>query len=256
MEHLAQIDSADFAKAELCASPNFGERKNGRAIDMLILHYTGMESGQGAQDWLCTPESQVSSHYIVHEDGRIVQMVAERHRAWHAGNSIWAGEEDTNSRSIGIEIVNGGHPFDLPDFPKDQMTAVVKLCQSILERHAIAPRHVLAHSDVAPIRKVDPGEKFDWKLLAQAGVGHWVEPTPIAGGRYFVQGETGQPIEALQAMLSLYGYGIEVNGEFDARTKGVIEAFQRHFRPAKVDGVADMSTIDTLHRLLSSLPDA
>lgn len=244
---------ADFEPAKVCPSPNFGERKNGRAIDTLILHYTGMESGQAAQDWLCSEDSQVSSHYIVHEDGRIVQMVREVDRAWHAGKSHWQGEADMNSCSIGIEIVNGGHDYGMPDFPEDQMVSVVQLCQSIIARHSIPAQRVLAHSDVAPVRKVDPGEKFDWKLLAQSGVGHWTEPTPIAGGRYYCEGETGQPIEALQAMLSLYGYCIDVNGTFDAQTKGVVEAFQRHFRPEKIDGVADFSTIDTLHRLLKAL---
>lgn len=243
----------DFDGAEVCASPNFGERRDQRAIDMLILHYTGMETGQGAQDWLCAEESQVSSHYIVHEDGRIIQLVRESDRAWHAGKSWWQGEEDTNSCSIGIEIVNGGHDYGMPDFPEGQLVSVVKLSQSIVARHGIPARRVLAHSDVAPVRKLDPGEKFDWKLLAQAGVGHWVEPAPIGGGRYFCIGERGQPIEALQAMFRLYGYNIDVSGTFDEQTKGVVEAFQRHFRQEKIDGVADASTIDTLHRLLQAL---
>lgn len=244
----------DFESAQVCPSPNFGPRKNGRAIDMLVLHYTGMESGRSAQDWLCSSESQVSSHYLIHEDGSTVQMVREADRAWHAGSSFWKGEEDTNSRSIGIEIVNGGHPDGLPEFPQSQMTAVVRLCQSILSRHAIPAAHVLAHSDVAPVRKLDPGEKFDWRLLAQAGIGHWTQPTPVTSGRYFCEGESGQPVEALQAMLSMYGYRVEVDGNFDAHTKGAVEAFQRHFRQERVDGVADMSTIDTLHRLLRALP--
>ncbi|MEM9575088.1 MAG: N-acetylmuramoyl-L-alanine amidase [Pseudomonadota bacterium] len=243
----------DYGNAEVCPSPNFGERKGGRSIDMLIMHYTGMKTGQAAQDWLCNEESQVSCHYIVHEDGRVVQMVREADRAWHAGKSSWQGHDDMNSCSIGIEIVNGGHDHGMPDFTEPQMISVVKLSQSIIARNAIPARRVLAHSDVAPVRKVDPGEKFDWKLLAQSGVGHWIEPTPIAGGRYFCEGESGQPIEALQAMLSLYGYNVEVHGTFDAQTKGVVEAFQRHFRVEKIDGVADFSTIDTLHRLLKSL---
>ena len=243
----------DIQGIEVCPSPNFGERKNDRSIDTLIIHYTGMQTGQAAQDWLCNKESQVSCHYIVHEDGRIAQMVREADRAWHAGKSFWKGEEDINSCSIGIEIVNGGHDYGMPDFPEEQMISVVKLSQSIVARNAIPAQRVLAHSDVAPVRKVDPGEKFNWKLLAQSGVGHWIEQTPITGGRYFCEGESGQPIEALQAMLSLYGYKIDVNGAFDAQTKGVVEAFQRHFRVERIDGVADASTIDTLHRLLKSI---
>ncbi|MGQ3076491.1 MULTISPECIES: N-acetylmuramoyl-L-alanine amidase [Rhizobium/Agrobacterium group] len=245
---------ADFTRAEVCPSPNHGERVGVERPDILLLHYTGMPSAEGAQAWLCAPESQVSSHYLVHEDGRVVQMVPEERRAWHAGKSIWGGETDINSRSIGIEIANAGHPGGLPDFPEKQLESVIELCLECVSRHGIAPERVLAHSDVAPIRKVDPGENFPWNRLHTAGVGHWVEPSVIGGGRFFQRGDRGQPVEALQSMLSLYGYGIEISGEFCAQTEGVVAAFQRHFRQAKVDGVADSSTIETLHRLLTSLP--
>jgi N-acetylmuramoyl-L-alanine amidase len=246
--------AADFGRAEVCPSPNHNERLGVDRPDILLLHYTGMPSAEGAQAWLCAPESQVSSHYIVHEDGRVVQMVPESRRAWHAGKSVWAGETDINSRSIGIEIANAGHPAGLPDYPDRQIQSVIELCLECVERHQIAPERVLAHSDVAPIRKVDPGENFPWYSLHSAGVGHWVEPAPIGGGRFFQRGDRGQPVEALQSMLSLYGYGIEITGEFCAQTEGVVAAFQRHFRQVKVDGVADSSTIETLHRLLTSLP--
>ena len=246
--------TADFKRAEVCPSANHGERLGVDRPDILLLHYTGMPSAEGAQAWLCTPESQVSSHYLVHEDGGVVQMVPESRRAWHAGKSVWGGETDINSRSIGIEIANAGHPAGLPDFPEKQIQSVIELCRECVNRHGIAPERVLAHSDVAPIRKLDPGENFPWKALHEGGVGHWVEPAPISGGRFFQRGDQGQPIEALQSMLSLYGYGIEISGEFCLQTEGVVAAFQRHFRQAKVDGVADSSTIETLHRLLKSLP--
>lgn len=246
--------TADFAGASVLASPNHGARVDGQRPDMILLHYTGMPDDAQAQAWLCNPESQVSSHYIVHVDGSIVQMVPESRRAWHAGKSAWAGVTDINSCSIGIEIANAGHPGGLPDFTDAQVAAVIELCRDCGARWQIASERVLAHSDVAPIRKVDPGENFPWQKLYLAGVGHWVEPAPISGGRFFQLGEAGQPIEALQSMLSLYGYEVEISGEFCARTKGVIEAFQRHFRPALVDGIADASTIDTLHRLLKTLP--
>jgi N-acetylmuramoyl-L-alanine amidase len=245
---------ADYAGACVVPSPNHGERLGIGRPDMIILHYTGMPSGEGAQSWLCNPESQVSSHYIVHEDGRIVQMVAENRRAWHAGKSFWADVTDINSSSIGIEIANAGHPGGLPEFPIGQLSAVVELCRDCGVRWSIAPEKVLAHSDIAPIRKVDPGENFPWSYLAENGVGHWVEPAPIAGGRFFQRGDSGQPVEALQSMLSLYGYGIDITGDYDEKTEGVVAAFQRHFRPLRVDGIADFSTIDTLHRLLTSLP--
>jgi len=245
--------TCDYSGASAAPSPNFGERAGGRSPDIILLHYTGMETAEGALNWLRAPESEVSCHYLVYEDGRVEQLVREADRAWHAGKSFWKGEADINSASIGIEIVNAGHPV-LPDFPEAQIRAVVELCLDCGERWGIAPERVLAHSDVAPIRKVDPGEKFPWSRLHAGGVGHWVEPTPIAGGRFFQRGDAGQPVEALQTMLSLYGYGVEIDGIYSERTEGAVAAFQRHFRPAQVDGIADFSTIDTLHRLLSALP--
>ncbi|MBZ9788592.1 N-acetylmuramoyl-L-alanine amidase [Rhizobium sp. 3T7] len=245
---------ADYRKALVRRSPNHGERAGGRKPDMILLHYTGMPTPDGALEWLCREESQVSSHYFVGEDGAVLQLVPEERRAWHAGKSYWQGETDINSVSIGIEIANAGHPGGLPEYPQEQIQAVIELCRDCGQRWSIAPERVLGHSDVAPIRKVDPGEKFPWKDLHRAGVGHWVEPAPIAGGRFFQRGDRGQPVEALQSMLSLYGYATEITGEFSDKTAGDVEAFQRHFRPARIDGIADYSTIDTLHRLLASLP--
>jgi N-acetylmuramoyl-L-alanine amidase len=231
-------------------SPNVGERKAGQKIDTLILHYTGMSDAAKACDWLCNEESEVSCHYLVDEQGGIVQMVDEAARAWHAGVSSWHGEEDMNSASIGIEIQNPGHFVGYPDFPQVQMLTVIALCKDIITRHGIASQRVLAHSDVAPGRKIDPGEKFDWRMLHQHGVGHWVEPEPISGGAFLQMGDNGDAVLALQAMLKMVGYGLDVNGVFDQRTKIVVEAFQRHFRTALVDGIADQSTVATLHKLL------
>lgn len=249
---------ADFSGAEVVPSPNFGERKLPIAEfdrpQILVLHYTAMASAEEACTWLCTSENEVSAHYLVAEDGHIIQMVPEAERAWHAGLSSWRGQTDINSLSIGIEIANSGHDAGCPDFPDAQMNSVIALCHSIIERHQITPQNIVGHSDIAPARKRDPGEWFDWPLLYQNGIGHYVDPAPISGGRYFMRAEQGQPIEALQSMLALYGYGIKVDGLFGVETEAVLTAFQRHFRPEKVDGIADMSTIDTLHRLLKALP--
>ncbi|WP_028746298.1 N-acetylmuramoyl-L-alanine amidase [Rhizobium mesoamericanum] len=245
---------ADYRKATVRPSPNHGERAGGRKPDMILLHYTGMPTPEGALEWLCHNESQVSSHYFVGEDGEVLQLVPEERRAWHAGKSYWQGEVDINSLSIGIEIANAGHPGGLPEYPQEQIQSVIELCRDCGQRWSIAPERVLGHSDVAPIRKVDPGEKFPWEELHRAGVGHWVEPALISGGRFFQRGDRGQPVEALQSMLSLYGYATEITGEFSDKMAGEVEAFQRHFRPARIDGIADFSTIDTLHRLLASLP--
>ena len=244
----------DQSGASVRPSPNFGPRANGLNPEIILLHYTGMETGRGAEDWLCNPESGVSCHYIVHEDGGVVQMVREADRAWHAGKSVWRGETDINSQSVGIEIVNPGHGLGYPAFPRRQIRSVIALCRGIAARHAIRPAMVLAHSDVAPGRKVDPGEKFPWTVLARAGVGHLVAPSRRRTGITLRAGDASECVAELQRMLGLYGYGIEITGIFDARTVIVVEAFQRHFRRSRVDGVADPATVETLRRLLGTLP--
>lgn len=252
--------SADFllpdspCAAKVFPSPNHGERLGGARPDLLLLHYTGMPNAAAALQLLCNPVSQVSSHYFVFEDGRVFQLVPEARRAWHAGKAIWAGESDINSCSIGIEIVNPGHDHGYVDFPAAQIDGVTTLCRDIVKRWNILPERVLAHSDVAPERKIDPGEKFPWDVLHRAGIGHWVKPAPISGGRFFARGDRGQPIEALQAMFALYGYGIEITGTYDDATEQVVTAFQRHFRPTRVDGIADASTITTLRNLIAAQP--
>jgi N-acetylmuramoyl-L-alanine amidase len=238
--------------AKVHASPNHGERKDGKSVVALVLHYTGMQDGAAALRQLCNPAAQVSAHYFVEEDGRILQLVPEARRAWHAGVGSWQGETDMNSASIGVEIVNPGHEFGYRSFPEAQIAAVAALCRDIVGRWRIRPDRVIAHSDMAPARKQDPGELFPWDRLAAAGVGHWVAPFPMTSGRFMQRGEEGQPVAALQAMLGLYGYGVAVTGVFDEQTEQVVAAFQRHFRQARVDGVADRSTIETLRALIAA----
>ena len=244
--------SPDQPGADIRVSPNFGPRREPLKPDMIVLHYTGMETGVAAARWLCDPASEVSSHYLVHEDGGIVQMVRESDRAWHAGKSSWRGQTDINSCSVGIEIVNPGHGLGYHAFPKRQIAAVIALCRGIAGRHAILPERVLAHSDVAPGRKIDPGEKFPWRQLAGAGIGHFVDAAPIRRGPALKAGDAGASVEQLQSMLALYGYGVDITGVFDRQTEIVVDAFQRHFRPRRVDGIADGSTLRTLRRLLDS----
>ncbi len=238
--------------AKVFPSPNHGERKDGRRPDMLILHYTGMAEAGEALQRLCNPAAEVSAHYFVFENGHVLQLVPESRRAWHAGAGAWAEETDINSCSIGIEIANAGHMGGLPAYPEAQVEAVTRLAADIVHRWSIAPARVLGHSDVAPTRKEDPGELFPWERLAVAGIGHWVKPAPIAGGRFFAQGDQGPPVEAYQAMLAMYGYVLDVSGTFTPETAAVTRAFQRHFRPERVDGVADASTITTLRDLIAS----
>ncbi len=240
--------------SDVIPSANYGDRYNERLPDMIVLHYTGMPDVEGAIAKLCTAGTDVSAHYVVLEDGRIVQCVPEAKRAWHAGVSYWAGEEDINSCSIGIEIANRGHDWGYPEFPLRQIAAVIALCRGIMLRRKIASHRVLAHSDVAPSRKRDPGEKFPWHSLANSGVGHWVQPAPIMRGEALKIGAINEDVRDLQQALAKYGYGVPVSGKFDEATMEVVTAFQRHFRPARVDGIADRSTLATLESLLVSLP--
>jgi N-acetylmuramoyl-L-alanine amidase len=181
-------------------------------------------------------------------------MVAEGSRAWHAGVSFWAGETDINSASIGIEIQNPGHMLGYPDFPAAQMRAVASLARDITRRNGIAPERVLAHSDVAPGRKIDPGEKFDWAWLAGEGVGHWVAPTPVDDGDEGAPlGTRGPEIDRARALLAAYGYKTDPHGPFDLEMQTVVRAFQLHFRQGRCDGQLDRSTLDTLSRLEAPL---
>ncbi len=240
----------------LHASPNVEARAGGCDPSILLMHYTGMTCAKKAVDWLSRPEAKVSCHYVIDNDGVITQMVAEESRAWHAGLSHWAGEDDINSASIGIEIQNPGHDDGYPDFPPAQMEAVLKLSRDIVARHNIRPERVLGHSDVAPERKMDPGEKFDWKWLYDNGVGLWVEPEPlgvlIADVSHRPSRET---VAQGQALLKEFGYHIEVTGEEDKHSRCVFRAFQRHFRPQRIEGSVDHSSIATAERLLAAIKE-
>lgn len=240
---------------EVVAAHNVEQRRGGVKPRLLILHYTGMSSARAAIEYLAKAESKVSCHYVIDEDGRITQMVAEAARAWHAGLSSWQGATDINSLSIGIEIQNPGHEHGYPRFPVAQMRAVAALSADIAARNGMPPEAILAHSDVAPARKIDPGEKFDWKWLAEQGVGHWVRPAPLlATDDGLGHGARGEGIAEAQELLNAYGYAIETTGEIDAATEFVLKAFQRHFRPKRVDGRLDRSTRSTIEKLIDALP--
>ncbi len=237
----------DYPAARVVASPNHGERL--RPISALILHYTGMPTSESALALLRSPAAEVSAHYFVEENGEVLQLVPEDRRAWHAGKSFWAGETDLNSASIGIEIVHPGHDDPRP-FPARQIASVIALSRDICRRHAIAPQRVLAHSDIAVSRKIDPGEFFPWDVLAREGVGHYVAPASILGDEGLGPGNSGEKVRRLQDQLARYGYAIAQTSNFDDDTAKVVAAFQRHFRPEKIDGRADVSTLATLENLL------
>ena len=220
-------------------SPNFDARPPAQVVDMLVLHYTGMPSAETALARLCDPGARVSAHYCVDEDGTTIRLVAEDDRAWHAGAAEWAGARDINGRSIGIELVNPGHEFGYRPFPEAQMAALIELCRDVLSRHPIPAHRVLGHSDVAPLRKQDPGELFDWSHLAAAGVGLWPEPSatlPVPD------------VATVRQQLADFGYGY-LDEDFGA----VVAAFQRHFRPAAVTGEVDAETAGRLRDLIERI---
>jgi N-acetylmuramoyl-L-alanine amidase len=266
-------------------SPNFDERK--RPIRFVVLHYTGMQSADGALRVLSDPLPQrnaylneirpnplmvdgrpadtvavpapmnrVSSHYLVYEDGRVFQLVDEAKRAWHAGRGSWDGETDLNSCSVGIEIANGGHDFGLPEFPEVQIQAVMTLVRQIMDRHGLDRHHIIGHSDLAPSRKPDPGEKFPWKRFAQEGLSIWPPAGPEDGNQTVVFSTLGTMdarISAMQGELAEIGYGVEQNGTYDAALQDIIRAFQRRFRQIKADGIIDIETLSLISRVAALL---
>jgi N-acetylmuramoyl-L-alanine amidase len=215
-------------------SPNHGPRRGPGGIDILLIHYTGMPSAATALDRLCDPLAEVSAHYLIAEDGAIWRLVDEARRAWHAGSAFWAGERDINSRSIGIELANPGHEHGYRAFPEPQLAALAWLGGDILARHAIPAARILGHSDVAPLRKEDPGELFPWERMARAGLGLWPD--------FRAATEAPADILAAQQMLARIGYETPSSGVLDAEPRAVITAFQRHWRPARCDGALDAET--------------
>lgn len=238
---VTQIDTA--CPCTWVPSSNFTARRPetdpARRPDMLILHYTAMTSSERALYWLTTPESNVSCHYLIAEDGEIFQMVREADRAWQAGLSWWQGDADINSASIGIEIANGGPTNPNPEFPEAQMKAVRDLSADICKRNRISPTRVLAHSDIAPGRKVDPGPYFDWEWLAHEGVGLWPAATSPSQN-------VAKDAKTCQQRLAEIGYKIDVTGEWDTQTQTVISAFQLHWRRENHDGELDTETATRL----------
>ena len=232
-------------------SPNFDERL--LPVSLIVLHYTGMQDADAAIRRLTDPAAKVSAHYLIAEDGTVLKMVDEAHRAWHAGRSHWRGITDVNSASIGIEIVNPGHEFGYRAFPDVQVQSVIALTSDIRSRWSIPDARIIAHSDLAPERKEDPGELFPWKQLAGAGHGLWFEPAAeriAALGGFLQIGDEGIGVVVLRAGLHRLGFGLQPGGSYDAETETTVRAFQRHWRPSRIDGVADGQTRATLMGVL------
>lgn len=234
-------------------SPNHTERRNNAPVDMLLLHYTGMISREHALARLCDRQAAVSAHYLIDMHGLVYRLVPEDRRAWHAGVSYWGGVRDINSHAIGIELVNPGHEFGYRPFPPAQMTALASLAAEIIARNrAITPDRVLGHSDVAPARKTDPGEKFNWQWLAERGIGLWPRTPRAEGPPVTTPPPAGrQEVAQIQSLLAEFGYEVPQSGIFGVTTRAALSAFQRHFRPWRIDGLPDRETRSRLEDLLA-----
>ncbi|HEY7689394.1 MAG TPA: N-acetylmuramoyl-L-alanine amidase [Dongiaceae bacterium] len=232
-------------------SPNHDARPPDTPIDILLLHYTDMRSCAEAVERLRDPAARVSAHYCIGIDGTVHALVPEERRAWHAGQSYWAGAREINGRSIGIELDNPGHQFGYRPFPDAQMESLAELGRGILARHPIPSHRVLGHSDVAPARKIDPGELFDWPRLAAAGVGLWPDATAFADPG---PAESAGAIARTQSDLARFGYDVTVTGIADGRSRAALAAFQRHFHPCRITGEPDGGTRRMLAALIAQLP--
>jgi N-acetylmuramoyl-L-alanine amidase len=233
-------------------SPNLDARL--KPPDMIVLHYTGMPTGAEALARLRDPSAQVSAHYLIEEDGRVFRLVPEERRAWHAGLSFWKGERNLNGVSIGIELVNPGHDWGYRPFPDEQIETLIELLSGIRIRWRVPDARVLGHADVAPDRKLDPGELFPWRRLAEAGHGVWAEAAP-APGAALGSGDEGAAVFALQAGLTRLGYDCAPSGVYDEGTALIVSAFQRHWRPSAIDGLADGETRARLMALLRTISE-
>jgi N-acetylmuramoyl-L-alanine amidase len=230
------------------SSPNFGPRRGVAAPDMVVLHYTGMDTAEAAIARLADPASEVSAHYLVDLDGRVVRLVGEDMRAWHAGSASWGGVADINSRSVGIEMVNSGRELGYSPFPEPQIAALETLLADILERHAIVPERVLGHACVAPGRKADPGEKFDWRRLARRGMSVWLDPEPAESG--------AADAARFQSAARRFGYGAPDSGAWCEPTHAVWRAFLMRFLPFEADAPPHRAGVGHLERLAARWPCA
>lgn len=209
-------------------SPNFNERPSFRKLDLIIIHYTGMATAQAALARLCEPNTKVSAHYLIERNGQLYQLVDEKKRAWHAGVSFWQGETDINGISLGIELDNGGHDFGLPAYPEIQIKALLSLLNELVQKYHIPKNRIIGHSDIAPTRKMDPGEHFPWRILHNHGFGLWPESSPAS--------PQPQSIHEVQKTLAVIGYDCPLTGTLDPQTVAIIKAFQQHFTPQEITG--------------------
>jgi len=231
-----------MADIQAFPSPNWDERPAGASIDTVIIHYTGMRHGCDALERLCDIEAKVSAHYMIEEDGAIFSLVPEEKRAWHAGVSAWRGHHNLNHNSIGIELVNPGHEFGYRAFPEQQIARLLDLLEGISQRYAICPSRYIGHSDIAPDRKIDPGELFPWQRLSKQGYGLWSDKNGADTTIILQKDDTGPKVSFLNSQLGLVGYTGANSLIYDANLESILKAFQAHWRPEGVTGCYDKGT--------------
>nr|HIL74870.1 N-acetylmuramoyl-L-alanine amidase [Rhodospirillales bacterium] len=220
-------------------SPNYNDRPPGTEIDILVFHYTGMPKPAQALERMCDPDVKVSAHYLIDKDGQLFQLISEEKRAWHAGISSWRNNYNINDRSIGIELANPGHEFGYQKFPTRQIDTLIEIAKDIIKRHPVPARNIIGHSDIAPARKKDPGEFFDWHKLALKGIGYWPES---------LKTENINQINASNFKLALQKYGYDTTD-----LPATILAFQRHFLPTRCNSQPDQEMFKMLEILISNI---
>ena len=234
-------------------SPNYDRKKRAlNSVQILVFHYTGMQSERESIKKLCNPNFKVSSHYLINRRGKIFSLVQNRYVAWHAGKSCWGRHKNLNKNSIGIELVNKGHQFGYTSFKKKQISSLVNLCKKLIKKYKIKKKNVIGHSDIAPLRKIDPGEKFPWKYLAKNKVGIWhdYEPNLL---RKFRRTKVLIPQDKKRFVKNLnkIGYCLSAhNKPFFIKT---ISAFQRHFRKELINGILDKECLMIAQNLTKKL---
>ena len=223
-------------------SPNFNKKKRSiKLIKYIVLHYTGMQSERESIKRLRDPLSEVSSHYLINKKGKIFRLVNDRFIAWHAGKSCWKKRKNLNKNSIGIELVNNGHEFGYTNFKTKQILALIKLSKILIKKYKIKANHIIAHSDIAPLRKIDPGEKFPWKYLSRKKIGVWHDHKSYALKKYRKLKITDQKDkEKFIKLLKKIGYCFPSKKKLFLK---IFQAFHRHFRKDLINGVLDQESL-------------
>ena len=224
-------------------SPNFNKKKRSKkSIKVIVIHYTGMQSERESIIRLRNPKSRVSSHFLISQNGKVYRLVQDNRIAWHAGKSCWGKYKNLNKNSIGIELVNKGHRFGYTNFKKKQLLSLTKICKSLIKKYKIKKKNIIGHSDIAPLRKIDPGEKFPWKQLATQNIGIWHDCRPSLLRKFRrIKIFTRQDKVKFVKNLNNIGYCVSVKKRFFFAK--IVKAFQRHYRKELINGLPDQECL-------------